>query len=455
MDEYLTLRELDSGGVSFLLTRITEWSYRPFSEGLVFLYSLAVASSGSQLITHFLGGLWLILLLLLCLPVLLFRSETGLGNKGAALMLVLTVMVLFLGSRAVAEVFYWPQGSAAYLPALACLGFVTFSLALSGRSGFGEVLALTLMLAVLALSTEVGAMISACFVGAFLVLAVLDRWKTKERGVLASSDFLLIIVLLAALPVFYFVLNGRMSGSGEVFGNPEIAKNIGRSLWEALKKFPTDGLGLRYTPDRPVWFFATLLAKVLLFAGALGLFRQLNVSGAARSQRQVVSLFAWLAALMAGSLFSLVAAFYQFGVVCCERHQTTRDCLAVLAIVVVARIVAMILPGNGGHRSRISPVALLAGATLLVAFANAPALLHDYKSYSRAWNARNETWMDGRSDEAFMIFRQPPILRIAGGQNWEVGQYERQEEPTLTIRVIMDYFGKTRMDMRPVGEPSR
>lgn len=452
MDEYLTLKGLNDTGVDFVMMRILTWSYRPFSELLIYGYSQAVLSTGSQLMTRFLGGLWFILLLLVCLPVLPRLRNGRIRATLPYLLLALVVLVLFLSSKDVGEVFYWPQGSAAYLPALALLGFVTFQLSLGDEGGTAETMFVAFALAVLAMSVEIGAVVATLYVFVFGGLAVLCPFIKNGPKILRRSDLGLAIALMAALPVFYFVLHGRMAGTAELFGDAAVAKHFFPSLWEALKRFPAEGLGLKYAPDKPVWFFATLLAKVLLFLGAVRLFRG-DAGQTSGSPRQLLKLIAWLIALLGGSLFSLLAAFYQFGLVCCERHQTTRECLVILAIIVAAKLIALLRPNKSLIKRDRSAVLLLVAATILAAGGNAAALLNDYKNYSLAWNARNTTWLEGTSNKSSMVFKQPPILRVVGGQEWPVGQYDRASEPVLTIRVIMDYFGKTHLDMRPAGEP--
>lgn len=448
-DTYLHFREL---GVTFLVERMLHWSYRPFSELLIYAYSQAVLFTGSQLMTRFLGSLWLILVTVVCLPVVVRLRKDGVRAAAPYFSLALVVIVLFLSSKDIGEVFYWPQGSAAYLPALACLGFITFHLSIGDEGGFAETMSVALVLAVLALSVEVGAVIATLYVLVFAALGLIWPFIKNGPTVLRRADLGLAIALIAALPVFYFVLNGRMAGTAELFGDAAIAKHLFRSLWEALKRFPADGLGLKYASDEPLWFFATLLAKILLFLGALNVFRSKMVQSGV-GQRRLLKLIAWLIALLGGSLFSLLAAFYQFGLICCERHQTTRECLVILAIIVAAKLAALLRPKSSVANPRQWAALLLVGATIFAAAANASALLSDYAHYSVAWNARNSTWLEGMSDKTSMVFKQPPILRVVGGQEWPIGQYDREPEPVLTIRVILDYFGKTHLDMRPAGEP--
>lgn len=51
-----------------------------------------------------------------------------------------------------------------------------------------------------------------------------------------------------------------------------------------------------------------------------------------------------------------------------------------------------------------------------------------------------------------MVFHQPPILQIVGGQEWPVGLHVRNAETNWIVVHIMNYFGKDRIDMRPAGQ---
>ncbi|MFC0193732.1 hypothetical protein [Aureimonas pseudogalii] len=218
---------------------------------------------------------------------------------------------------------------------------------------------------------------------------------------------------------------------------------------QALLRFPQEVTGWTGEGRDAVWITGMFMARIALFVGALALFRTL----ATRSRIRLLEALALVAGLFGGAFASLLASYYQFGAPCCQRHSTMRECLFVLGILALARVASLLLParmGDGAGRGSVTLVALLA-ATMLATTPNAARLRADYADYDRALAARAATWASGSDTGRTMVFTQPPKLQIVGGQEWPPGLHERGENTNWIVRIIMDFFRKDVVDMRPAG----
>ena len=451
-DEYDTQRAFRSEGFFFLVRRIYGWSYRPLSEGLLFLYELAVRITGRQLITSFLGALWLCLIAGALLPALVGGNTTERAFPSPLLLaLSLAVFVLFLGSGEIAEMFYWPQAAAAYLPALAGMTLATLLAAYRRQETMGEALLLAAGLSVAALSAEVGAMFVAIFVPGHLVLLVLWRLRARSRPPLRAADLVQFVPLAMAGGVLWLMAGGRLGIDAEIFGDRLVAHSLLGSVAATLARFPLEIMGLAASGADPGRTVAGLAAKLLVGLGAFLAFRRRE---GARDPERLLKLAALALAGLGAGFVSLLGAFYQFGLACCQRHQTLRECLSILAIVALARIASIALGpsksrwARGRARQRL-PAVLLTVAALAVVLPNAGRLARSYAVFVPSVEARAANWKAGRSASRAMVLEQPPIGPVTGGAQWPLGTFVQNSETPAYMRMIMDYFGKDEVTVRP------
>src|SRR5271165_1877507 len=117
LDEYYLAYWIRHG---YTLGQRLWFSPRFLSEPLFFLYLSAVNVLHRPLLVPFLGFLWAGFLVAGLLTSWEKRGETELGQTRHNLSLIsVTLLVLFLCSGYVTEVFYWPAGAVAYLPTVA------------------------------------------------------------------------------------------------------------------------------------------------------------------------------------------------------------------------------------------------------------------------------------------------------------------------------------------------
>ena len=454
-DEWFNFSLFRSQGTGFLLNRVLTWSPRPVSELLVFLYARAVDALHRPLVTPVLALLWATLAAcaatLLPGPCAPPPRQSGLAREAdhsrrARGLIVLAVLAFFLLGHQVAEMFYWPMGAAAYVGAIAALTFVVM-LVLRGRhlSGGGAVLAAGAM-AVAAGSAEVGAMAVG---GAALLLAAAQL----RRHPLRAAP--LLVPLAVALLVLALILHGR-AAAGVALG-PETATI--HALWPSLRaaaaQFAHETLALDAYPDGWPGLAIGAATKLALFLA----FRVLCRAGLAGSLTPRTHLWALVAALLAASFLSIAAALWQFGLVCCQRHDSFRQCLDVLVLLLLAALAARPRQsGQPGPRLAACPPdprrdVVAGSAWLLLALVlvlshrgplmrRLPSLWADYRHLPALLAARNRTWASADAPGPDMVFHGPPQGFVVGETDWPAGTFTLTPTPPWYMQGILLFYGK-------------
>ncbi len=438
-DEWFNLALLRQLGTLFLRSRILTWSPRPVSEALVYLYARLVDATGRPLIGGFLGLEWT--LLGLAAASLVPGPRQG---RGARILLALAVLAMFLLGHQVAEVFFWPMGAAAYMTALACLTWLAM-LIVGGRhrTPRGR-LACAAAMTLAAGSAEVGAMAAGCLA---LLLAAAELARASAPRILVARLLLLAIPLAAALSVLGLILHGRAAAGVALGAEPGTLHALGPSLLAATTQFARETLALDAYPTGWPGLLEGLAAKLALFAG-------LRWCCAAGLPQRARGPEAWMlaAALLAAAFLSVAAALWQFGIVCCQRHDTVRQCLDVLALLALAAFAA---PARPSPRAALAgPACLLLAAAIALAHpgpqgARIPALLVDWRNHAAMMRARRAAWTSGHTPGPDMLFPLPPRGLVVGELDWPAGSYALAAGPgpgmTWYLQGILMFFGKQRL----------
>ncbi|WP_416356111.1 hypothetical protein ACLNGM_18820 [Aureimonas phyllosphaerae] len=441
MDELLMMRAFRDRGLSALFGRITSWSPRPLSETLLYVYSSVVHTTGRQLTGTFLLCLWNLLILACLVPAALVRTNDLVARR-AALLVALTVLALFVCGHPVAEVFYWSQAAAAYIPSIALIAAPLLCLVLAGhRTGrLDGLVAGCVSLA--AMASEVGAFFAVAFGAAGLLLSVGGRWRDTGALAVRRRDAMFLAPLLAGLTILFMLANARFGSEAEIF-DATIARHLLPSIGWSLSTFPADALAIDLGPSTPQGFALGLVSRAALLV--LCVFAFSRIPGTEQSGlRLVVACFA-LAAL-ASALFSLFAAYYQFGVNCCERHQTIRSQLVVVALVAVGWLLAW-SPWAVPLRHR--GVAWMAVASVVAVASSAAhmpaAIAHDIARYGEILQARAANWQDALSPDPEMKLRLSHRGEIIGSIYAPAGDFRDEDATPRPLRAMMQYFGKSRI----------
>jgi hypothetical protein len=424
-DDFLYLQNYHQQGVGFLVDRLLHWSPRPLSETLIYFYALAVHHYDAPLIWLFVGSFWLVLIGAILLPPLLGRR----GNFAAIVLLA----TLFLG-HPVTEFFYWPDGTAAYLPTLAAAAML-LTLDWGGWSrSRGGVVWTFIALMIAAASFEVGAMFAIIYIGLrFAGRTVSDKRQTA----------LLLLPLLLSLAVLYFQYRGRVVQASEVIGDPAVAHHPFATLLAAVTQLPIELLRDATLRHKYVGFAVGLLTKAFFFVGFYLAMSARSISPDRRAQRMRLIL---AVASLATAVLTMAASLYNFGTLCCERHATLQQNYVLIALASLATLLAARWPSR--HHKFASPALLL--ALMIPLAAVVPRLVTEYRNYGAIAKARDETWRSGRaSGPAMKVTQTAPNL--SGNLFITPGIYHRSVDPGTDARAqwMLIFFDKQSAEFTP------
>jgi hypothetical protein len=430
-DEFFLLALLEWNGPAQVLGRMFGWSPRPVSELIIWAYSRLVAWRGDPSGTTCLAFLWLALLAALC-------GAARAARLGLALPLVLAAAALLVAKPG--EMWFWPAGALAYLPAFGGIA-VACLLALSPRPGTAHHLATCAALSVAAGSAEVGAVCVLLFAGfqasRRLAACVWPRWAPLEPA------WSWLLPGLVAAGVVFVLWTNRAAGTSEIMGTSPAVHDLGASAATASSKFWRMLAGVPVAPhgEARIWFGLPL--KAALFLG----FRALLPPGVPTASRRLICL-GFIVAMLGASFASMVFAYRQFGILCCERHETLRQALVVLAILMLAAIFPRPAPDRGLLAAG-AGLSALAGAILVTSAIRLPAWRSDLALLGPTLAVRTANWASGRSPGDAMEYRPEPLTSLSNGWRLTPGTYRRATRDAtvppgmdLHVFVILLYFDK-------------
>jgi hypothetical protein len=456
MDEFVILHGLQQHGLAHVAERLRDWSPRPLSELILWLYGLCVARLHRPLIAGFLASLWL---LLIGAAVVASRWPRLCGARPGAIrepiapgLAVATLVACFLLLARPGEVFYWPAGAAAYLPTLAAVTFAVVAVGLAPDVAVWSLrarAALCTALAAAASSSEMGAMFVLLNCGGQVVRSLHATWRrspppdTANIGARFGTPWLWLLPgAIAALLLVTFGHHRAGTHEAVAMAVPTV-HDLPASLSAGAREFGSELIG---DPMKPDWAWLGAALKLLLFLG----FRP-RLAGTANGPRATSLIQS--AALLGAGLFSVVFAYWQFGAACCERHETMRQCCIVLALFAAAcALPVQASPGSARDWLRSEPLhaALLAFPLLVLTALRVPELRHVPTLIYPTVAARDATWRSGLACcTSAMEFRNPPYAPLMTAYALRPGRYERLPPGTpgdVSARdasAILLFFGKS------------
>lgn len=417
-DEFMLFYNQRLYGGLALLDRVSGWSPRPFPELLVGAYGGLVHLVDRPLTVPCLAMLWAGLLFALYAAARRTRRQPAL--------VALTLFSAFLLLAKPGETFYWPAAALSYLPCLGALGAVCILTEDPSprRWLFG------LVLITAAWTTEIGA--TYVLINAGLLLAA---WPVAGNRLRPPR---LAWTVAAAAAAYVVIITATHRAT---MPDAPVAP-LGTALAAALSPFLQELAELPFSGDQWWYGLAGLAIKLMLFLG----FRPAPSEVSPDRGLRLDAVLRGIALLLAG-LASIVFAYRQFGMVCCERHVSFRQGLVVLALYSFAQA----WPTRQLWPAR----AALLAVPLAVAFAwRLPDIRFD-RSLMRQTIADNAAnWRSGlASGSADLEWHNAPIPRIANGWLLDPGTYVRttETEPgALDWRyfAVLVFFGKHRLHVR-------
>lgn len=439
-DEYTLFANQRTGGWDAFAARL-QYAPRPFSEGLLSLYGAAVNGSGRPLVVPFLLLLWAGVMAMAGLAawMALPRSPARLPTACA---LAVVPFAFVLATNEVTEAFYWPMAAAAYLPVAgaATVLLVLLSRPMDALARGGCCAALL----VAAGSSEVGAALAVGFAVAALAEAATRPARQRGAGLLRDGAWWLAPGLLG-IAVLLAIVRSRANvvelGADTQPYTGRLLPSLGLTAWQfALDLVGADG------DKTPAAVLGALAAKLALAAGLAGLWHgACSVRAALGRQRAVLA-----ASFAAAAAFSILAAYYHYGALCCERQATTRHWMLDLLLVVGAGWTLGRWPAPGRWLGRcpwLAPVLL--SLSLLPVLGRVEGLLRGYDVLTLSQKGGARTWRSGtQSGPGQMEFYLPPERQdmLVRGTFQPVGTYPvgpgaGPKTPEM-IRELGRFFGK-------------
>lgn len=439
-DEYYTFARFRDEGLSFLIERIRTWSPRPLSEVLVYLYSMVVVKTGRPLITTVLSITWLVTALAV---VVLPARYAQRHDRALTATVGLALCALFLANHPTGEMYYWPQAAIAYVPALAAIGALFWICVASGLESGRARRAAAAMLIVAACSIEIGAMLVFAIVGltiasAFAVPRIRKEWRKAVW---------LVLPFLVSAGVLALVFHGRVSNGNEVMGDAAIVHHARPALHAAIREFAKAIAVSDWNSRSRLQIALAILGKALVFVAFVGLSTRLS------RERAHAGAMCWLtilcAACAATTFLTIAAAFYQFGMLCCERHDTLRQCLIYIAIISAACALGLRPRPAQQARSAALSLALLSIAVAINLLSSVDALRSDYARYDALRDFKIANWNRGTAPTSSMLFEQTMPGRIVGGVTVDQKTYTLgTPENGWWIDGVMQFFHKTKVTFK-------
>jgi hypothetical protein len=345
--------------------------------------------------------------------------------------LALSLAALFLMVGPIGELFFWPYAALAYLPALGAACFVTLQLAGPGLDEQGGWTSLSVALALGAISVETGAFLAFSMAPGLLLIAF--RLRTARRWQRITT---ILVPFAIASGVLFALWYGRVFRAREMVGDLALVHHVGIDLRLSVGTLAQEFI------HPPGWSVgASLASKLAVFFGA-----RACLAAAWPGQQRRGPLYALLFGLTTTALLSIFGAYYHFGALCCDRHETYRQALFLLMVV--------------GAAGLWKPARVVYGADLLLPLAvliNLQPRLIAVRAEYRLAGARAYAWQrlfasglaPGPGPLDFVVAPPGPLFQYAF---CPLGSYQMSQHPPTNISGQMLFFNKQTMLVRQ-GSP--
>ena len=404
-DEFICSAFARDGHLAYLWRqRIGGWSPRPLSESVFYVYCRLAAALQRPLTIPFIAMLW----------IALFASTLASMRTTAPprLLAGLATCCMFLLGHPVGEMFYWPAGAVAYVSTLAAASLAVFLLIDDRGRCWSGTLALSATLAACAACSEAGACLTVLLAPALAAL----RWRHPGRALALSLPGLGVVGF-----VFWEVAGHRV-GSAEAVGH--------LTVWQSLRPVPSD----LWREARHLW-----PARLAFLLGMRWC--------TARTRPKAGALMACAVVLPLAAAAVAAASWHQFGALCCERHESLRQCWMVLALAAAGS--ASVRLWTVGDRTAAFGPGMLMLACLIGIVPRLQPILHDIRLMDTITMIRREDWRGGRAPTASMQYYLPPVAMVAGPDGIPTGHFTEPALESWSAHGMMLFFHKHRITILP------
>lgn len=383
-DDYSLALAYKNNGLSALPNRLLQWSPRPLSDLIIYIYLTIVNWIEKPLIGIFLMILWMIFgfsLYIALINIIKNESnnelleqkdfESSFQNNSKfksfqidcqliSVLLTLFLFIYYLFIVKPTQIFYWPAGAAPYILSAAGLILEVSTLIKLSKFSFVsyfQTFSLVIFAILTAFSSEVGSLYQLLLSLSLLSLLIsiliwghFNRnysnlfafsWNTQSLGKLfiaASISCLLSSTIL-------FVLNTSRVGKPELNSlSSPITGNLKSSIILAMQQFLKEVFFLNDTSLKIdsllVSFSYALACKLGLLLLVIFLGMKARICWKKSTNLLCIIL---VIILMATNFLTITASAYQFGEICCLRHLHFRAIVTGLSILLIGFMIASML----------------------------------------------------------------------------------------------------------------
>lgn len=406
-DEYGLGVMLREQGLAGVLGRITSWSPRPMGEMVSASYLWMADWHGTPLVAPFLLAVWGG-----AVALLWWVGRVSHQAKAGLLACVLLAVSLLLCGQA--EMFYWPMGAASYVPCWATLAAASI---LHRGDATRHRWVMVFVLVVAAWSQEAGALTVLIYTMACMVLYGV---RTSRYGRAMCFPF------LAAAFVVLVNATHRLGTKSEVF---DPASGLGGhwmpSMLKATRSFLFEIL---HIPGLSLWVSLAVIVFLLIFM--LGQNREVPRNRAC---------WLWIGALLGGAYSTIVLGYYEFGTLCCTRHNNLREAAYFLALVTLGGVTV------SSRMRAVTYGALIAALACLLAY-RLPDIRADWQMRQQVIADRADTWQSGHGAGQAMTLYMPPTGHVTNSDSLMTGEFDLAIAPWW-VEGILHYFHKQHLTL--------
>jgi hypothetical protein len=142
----------------------------------------------------------------------------------------------------------------------------------------------------------------------------------------------------------------------------------------------------------------------------------------------------------------------EFGFLCCQRHETARQCLMVLALLAGAGALPL-CPDDPAWRRRVpAGIACLGLALAPMVYARAPDLLYAYRHAASSRAHLATLWRTGFAPDPQPAVLQQSDAKLVHAWTFPAGDH-RVAAPRSDVAMVMGFFRKHEVIVLPPGAP--
>ncbi len=447
-DEFGTFAWYRSDSTLALLTRLVTWSPRPVSEAAIFLYAMACDRLHSPLFVEALSLSWLTFLLPSIFVLLReVRARTDWSSFLAKVSIAAALPAMCLLSVDLPDTFLWPMSAFAYLPAIGSDFSILFVLLYCRPQTRRSWLLLSAFGVFGTCCVEMSGMVAGVLFSALLVWSAQNEAPSEQKPALRFRLACCLPPILAAAATGILILTHRARQGSPLTADNLLVHRPLASIASAVPIFFRSLVGQPASIYRlePAHVMANFLDRIAWFAGTFMLGNHLI--GRDRTTKRAMLGLLGISIVMA-CFISVAMTLYQFGIMCCERHDTTRTCLEYVALTCFGLWLASTVE-NTRFSAFIAPSRAIAGPALLLVALIIPSprrlagLAAVYGQSSDLRSATAATWQSGwrRSSQSMRFYIVPQNVLIGRGRD-ELGTHTRPHETSAQVRDMMSYFAK-------------